>query len=108
MEKCYIYFNWCFRFNLIWIFIYDSPREYIENKNYKKAFEILEGIASFNGKLEEFKEKINLDMFQEFTGSEKVFKSKNTEKNIDKKEIIEENFTKVNIIQNIKSESEGN
>ena len=47
-------------------------------------------------------------MFQEFTGSEKVFKSKNTEKNIDKKEIIEENFTKVNIIQNIKSESEGN
>ena len=93
---------------LILIFIYDSPREYIENKNYKKALEILEGIASFNGKLEEFKEKIKQDMFQEFTGSEKVFKSKNTEKNIDKKEIIEENFTKVNIIQNIKSESEGN
>ena len=99
---------------LIWIFIYDSPREYIENKNYKKALEILEGIASFNGKLEEFKEKINQDIFQEFTGAEKDFKAKNSkenvkfEKNVDKKEIYEENFTKVNIIQNIKTESEGN
>ena len=99
---------------IVWIFIYDSPREYIENKNYKKALEILEGIASFNGKLEKFKEKINKDTFQEFMGDKKAFNLKNSngndkfEKNVDNKEIIEENFTKVNIIQNIKSESEGN
>ena len=50
---------------LIWIFIYDSPRGYINSKNYKKTMEILEGIASFNGKLDEFRESIKLDEYQD-------------------------------------------
>jgi predicted MFS family arabinose efflux permease len=33
---------------LIWVFIYDSPRGYINNNNYDKVIQILEGIASFN------------------------------------------------------------
>ncbi len=44
---------------LIWVFIYDSPRGYINKKNYNQTIKILEGIASFNGKLEEFRESIN-------------------------------------------------
>ena len=43
---------------LIWVFIYDSPRGYINKKNYNQTIKILEGIASFNGKLEEFRESI--------------------------------------------------
>ena len=50
---------------LIWIFIYDSPRGYINNNNYDKVIHILEGIASFNGKLEEFRESIKQDDYQE-------------------------------------------
>ena len=50
---------------LIWIFIYDSPRGYIESNNYDKVVNILEGIASFNGKLEEFRESIKQDEYQE-------------------------------------------
>ena len=50
---------------LIWIFIYDSPRIYINNNNYDKVIEILEGIAKFNGKLEEFRESIKQDEYQD-------------------------------------------
>ena len=50
---------------LIWVFIYDSPRGYINNNNYDKVIHILEGIASFNGKLEEFRESIKQDDYQE-------------------------------------------
>ena len=50
---------------LIWVFIYDSPRGYINNNNYDKVIQILEGIASFNGKLEEFRESIKQDDYQE-------------------------------------------
>ena len=97
----------------VWIFVYDSPREYIENKNRKKALEILEGIASFNGKLEDFKEKIKQDMFQELIGYENAPVSKDTnnkfEKNESKKEIIEENFRNVKKFQNIRNDvPEGN
>ena len=56
---------------LIWIFIYDSPREYLNNNNYKKALKILAGIAAFNGKLEEFKEIIKQDMYQEIIKGKK-------------------------------------
>jgi vacuolar-type H+-ATPase subunit F/Vma7 len=97
----------------VWIFVYDSPREYIENKNRKKALEILEGIASFNGKLEDFKEKIKQDTFQELIGYENASVSKDTnnkfEKNESKKEIIEENFRNVKKFQNIRNDvPEGN
>ena len=50
---------------LIWIFIYDSPRGYMDDNNYDKVMEILEGIASFNGKLDEFRESIKQDEYQE-------------------------------------------
>ena len=50
---------------LIWVFIYDSPRGYINNNNYDKVMNILEGIASFNGKLEEFRESIKQDEYQD-------------------------------------------
>ena len=38
---------------LIWIFVYDSPRIYIDNQDIEKTKNILIGIASFNGKKEE-------------------------------------------------------
>ena len=44
---------------IIWLFIYDSPRTYIDNKDEETTLKILEGIASFNGKKDEFLEKIN-------------------------------------------------
>ena len=50
---------------LIWIFIYDSPRGYINNNDYDKVIHILEGIASFNGKLDEFRESIKQEDNQE-------------------------------------------
>ena len=50
---------------LIWIFIYDSPRGYMNDNNYDKVMEILEGIASFNGKLDNFRESIKQDEYQE-------------------------------------------
>ena len=50
---------------LIWIFIYDSPRGYMNSNNYDKVIEILEGIASFNGKLNDFRESIKQDEYQE-------------------------------------------
>ena len=49
----------------IWIFIYDSPRGYINKKDLKNSIRILEGIASFNGKLEEFRESIKQDEYQD-------------------------------------------
>ena len=39
---------------LIWLFLYDSPRIYIDNKDIDTTKKILTGIASFNGKKEEF------------------------------------------------------
>ena len=44
---------------IIWLFIYDSPRTYIDKKDEKTTLKILEGIASFNGIKDEFLEKIN-------------------------------------------------
>jgi MFS family permease len=44
---------------IIWIFIYDSPRIYINKKDEKTTLKILKGIASFNGKQNEFIEEIN-------------------------------------------------
>ena len=44
---------------IIWLFIYDSPRSYIENKDMEMTKKILEGIAEFNGIKEKFLEEIN-------------------------------------------------
>ena len=57
---------------IIWIFIYDSPREYINNKNYKKANEILEGIAKFNGKLESFRESVKNGFYENIMEDKKL------------------------------------
>ena len=46
---------------IIWLFIYDSPRIYIDNKDFKSIMHILEGIASFNGLKDEFLEKIETE-----------------------------------------------
>ena len=46
---------------IIWLFIYDSPRIYIDNKDYETTKKILEGIASFNGLKKEFLEKIETE-----------------------------------------------
>jgi hypothetical protein len=50
---------------LIWIFIYDSPRVFINKKDFKNAMRILEGIASFNGRLEMFRETLKEEEYQE-------------------------------------------
>lgn len=42
---------------LIWLFVYDSPRIFIDNKDIDTTKKILTGIASFNGKKEEFLKK---------------------------------------------------
>jgi len=43
---------------VIWIFIYDSPRAYINKGDEENTLKILEGIASFNGKKDDFLEEI--------------------------------------------------
>ena len=42
---------------LIWLFVYDSPRTYIDNKDIDTTKKILEGIANFNGIKDEFLKK---------------------------------------------------
>ena len=46
---------------LIWLFVYDSPRIYIDHKDIGKTKKILEGIASFNGLKKEYLEKIETE-----------------------------------------------
>ena len=50
---------------LIWGFIYDSPRTFINKKDLKNTMRVLEGIASFNGKLEEFRESIKDEEYRD-------------------------------------------
>ena len=58
-----------FSCGLIWAFIYNSPRGYINKKDYKNSIRILQGIASFNGKLKEFNEGLNKEEFQDIIGA---------------------------------------
>ena len=76
---------------LIWIFIYDSPRGYINNRDYKKTMKILEGIAYFNGKLEDFRESIKEEEFQDFIKELKGEKSIEIEETKKNEEEIEKN-----------------
>ena len=50
---------------LIWLFVYDSPRIYIDHKDIGKTKKILEGIASFNGLKKEYLEKIETEETKE-------------------------------------------
>ena len=79
---------------LIWIFVYDSPRGYINNRDYKNTMRILEGIAHFNGKLEEFRESIKEEEFQSFINElkgENSFEIEGTKMNEEEKEKNTEN-----------------
>ena len=46
---------------MIWLFVYDSPRIYIDHKDIGTTKKILEGIASFNGLKKEYLEKIETE-----------------------------------------------
>ena len=50
---------------LIWIFVYDSPRIYIDYKDINTTKKILEGIATFNGLKKEYLEKVETDEFKQ-------------------------------------------
>ncbi len=54
---------------LIWAFIYDSPRGFINKKDFKNTMRILEGIASFNGRLTEFREALKQEEFQDIVNA---------------------------------------
>jgi predicted MFS family arabinose efflux permease len=91
---------------LIWAFIYDSPRRYINKKNYRKTIKILEGIASFNGKLDEFRNSIRQDEYQEIMseikGEEPLKvkdneKGENEQKNENEQKEIDEKMEKENL-----------
>ena len=62
---------------LIWAFIYDSPRVFINKKDFKNSMRILEGIASFNGRLQEFREGLQQPEFQDILSD---IKGENDEK----------------------------
>ena len=49
---------------IIWIFVYESPRIFIDNKDVENLLYILNGIASFNGKKEEFNNIRNSNDFK--------------------------------------------
>jgi len=67
------------------VYIYDSPRGYINNNDYRKTIYILEGIASFNGKLEEFRESIKQDEYKELF--DEIKRNSKIKENYDKKDI---------------------
>ena len=50
---------------IIWIFIYDSPRIYIDNNDLETTVKILEGIANFNGLKKEFLKKIETEEYKQ-------------------------------------------
>ena len=77
---------------LIWVYIYDSPRGYINKNDYRNTIYILEGIASFNGKLDEFRESIKQDEYKEIFDSIKWNKNNEIDKNKNKESGIEGNI----------------
>ena len=95
---------------LIIFFIYNSPREYLYKKDINKAIKILEKIASFNNRLEFFKNQIKTDEYQyiinEISGETKKEEKdgKDEEKQTDEEDsdIFKMNVdpTKINLIIN--------
>jgi hypothetical protein len=73
---------------LIWLFVYDSPRIYIDNKDMDATKKILEGIASFNGLKEEYLKKIESDEGKQLI---KDILEYNYENGIEMKELNPEN-----------------
>lgn len=70
---------------LLWIFVYDSPKSFIAKKDVKNTIYILEGIAKFNGILDEFRANLNTEenqkIFNEIMGIDRTVVIKNEENN---------------------------
>jgi MFS family permease len=77
---------------LIWVYIYDSPRGYINKNDYRNTIYILEGIAYFNGKLDEFRESIKQDEYKEIFDTIKWNKNNEIDNNKNKESEIEGNI----------------
>ena len=73
---------------IIWLFIYDSPRIYIDHKDVDTTLKILEGIASFNGLKKEFLKKIKTEEYKQLINEIMEY---NYDKAIEMKEINDEN-----------------
>ena len=73
---------------IIWLFIYDSPRIYIDNKDIDNTLKILGGIANFNGLKKEFSKKIKTEEFKQLMNEIMEY---NYDKSIEMKEINDEN-----------------
>ena len=71
----------------IWLFIYDSPRIYIDNKDIEGTLYILNGIAKFNGKDEEFSK---IQKSEEFKQLLKEIMDYNSNESVEMKEIDNE------------------
>ena len=65
---------------LILIFVYESPRIYIDNKDIDNTIKILEGIAAFNGKKEEFSKIVKTEQFKQLV---KEIMEYNSDENIE-------------------------
>jgi hypothetical protein len=74
---------------LIWAFVYDSPRTYIDNKDIETTKIILEGIASFNGIKEEFIEKFESKECKQLI--KEIMEIENDEDDIEMNEINSQN-----------------
>ena len=72
---------------IIWLFTYDSPRIYIDNKDIEGTLYILNGIAKFNGKYEEFSK---IQKSEEFKQLMKEIMDYNSNESIEMKEINNE------------------
>ena len=88
---------------LIWLFVYDSPRIYIDHKDIGTTKKILEGIASFNGLKKEYLEKIETEETKELI---KEIMEYNYENGFEMKEInSDENAGKKDELINTENES---
>ena len=88
---------------MIWLFVYDSPRIYIDHKDIRTTKKILEGIASFNGLKEEYLEKIETEETKQLI---KEIMEYNYENGIEMKEInSDENADKNDELINTENES---
>ena len=76
---------------IIWLFIYDSPRLFIDKKDVETTLHILEGIATFNGKKEEFLKIIETEESKQLI---KEIMEYNTDESVEMKEINDVNKEK--------------
>ena len=89
---------------IIWLFIYESPRIYIDNKDVEGTLNILKGIADFNGKKNEFSNIMNTNEFKQLI---KDIMDYNSDESIEMGE-INENEEKSNTVLIYKDKSNKN